>query len=56
MPAVKMFAHCVRVVEVQRGGTRGKLCRACCFALMGTLSRVYFPLVPSGDVMSVLSR
>ena len=46
MPAVLAFAHWVRVVEMQRGGTRGKLCRACRFALAGMLSRMYFPLVP----------
>ena len=55
MPAVLAFAHFVRVVEMRRGGTRGKLCRAYCVALTGMLSRVYFPLVPSGDVISVLS-
>ena len=49
------FAHCVRVVEMQRGDTRGKLCGAYCVALTGMLSRVYSPLEPSGNVMSVLS-
>ena len=56
MPAVMAFAHWVRVVEMRRGDTRGKMCRAYCVALTGMAAvALYFPLVPSGNVMSVLS-
>ena len=46
MPAVMAFAHGVRVVEMQRGDTRGKLCRAYCVALTGMVAVAR--VLPSG--------